>query len=76
MRRLVAACVLFGAVVIAPVGATDQIAVSIDASKAGATIDRNIFGQFAEHLGHGVYEGIWVGPDRRSPTRAASATTS
>ena len=21
------------------------------------------FGQFAEHLGHGVYEGIWVGPD-------------
>src|SRR5262249_19639387 len=24
---------------------------------------RNIFGQFAEQLGHGIYEGIWVGPD-------------
>jgi alpha-N-arabinofuranosidase len=67
MRRLVAACVLFSAVVIAPAGAADQIAVSIDASKAGATIDRNIFGQFAEHLGHGVYEGLWVGPDSAIP---------
>ena len=67
MRRLIAACVLFGAVVIAPAGAADQIAVSIDASKTGATIDRNIFGQFAEHLGHGVYEGLWVGPDSAIP---------
>jgi alpha-N-arabinofuranosidase len=67
MRRLVAACVLFGAVVIAPARAADQIAISIDASKAGATIDRNIFGQFAEHLGHGVYEGIWVGPGSAIP---------
>ena len=41
--------------------------LSIDASKAGAKIDRNIFGQFAEHLGHGVYEGIWVGPDSTIP---------
>jgi alpha-N-arabinofuranosidase len=67
MRRLVATCVLLSAVVIAPAGAADQIAVSIDASKAGATIDRNIFGQFAEHLGHGVYEGLWVGPDSAIP---------
>ena len=41
--------------------------MSIDASKGGARIDRNIFGQFAEHLGHGVYEGIWVGPDSTIP---------
>ena len=33
----------------------------------GATINRNIFGQFAEHLGHGIYEGIWVGPDSPIP---------
>ena len=37
--------------------------LSIDASKPGAKIDRNLFGQFAENLGHGLYEGIWVGPD-------------
>ena len=67
MRRLVATCVLLSMVVIAPTRAADQIAMSIDASKAGAKIDRNIFGQFAEHLGHGVYEGVWVGPDSPIP---------
>jgi alpha-N-arabinofuranosidase len=36
-------------------------------SKVGAKIDRNVFGQFAEHLGHGVYEGLWVGPDSPIP---------
>jgi alpha-L-arabinofuranosidase len=27
----------------------------------------NLFGQFAEHLGHGIYEGIWVGPNSSIP---------
>src|SRR3982751_521227 len=44
-----------------------QVQLSIDAAKPGAKIDRNIFGQFAEHLGQGVYEGIWVGPDSKIP---------
>ena len=44
-----------------------KVQVSVAAAKAGARIDRNIFGQFAEHLGHGVYEGIWVGPDSKIP---------
>jgi len=47
--------------------AADKAALSIDASKPGAKIDRNIFGQFAEHLGTGVYEGVWVGPDSKIP---------
>src|SRR5262249_7480343 len=67
MRRLVAMLVLLSAMAITPTRAADQIAMSIDASKAGAKIDRNIFGQFAEHLGHGIYEGIWVGPDSAIP---------
>jgi alpha-N-arabinofuranosidase len=41
--------------------AADQVEVVVDVSKPGATIDRNIFGQFAEHLGTGIYEGVWVG---------------
>jgi alpha-N-arabinofuranosidase len=44
-----------------------QLRLSIDVSKPGARIDRNIFGQFAEHLGHGIYEGIWVGPESSIP---------
>ena len=43
------------------------VELSLDVSKTGAKIDRNIFGQFAEHLGHGVYEGIWVGPGSSIP---------
>ncbi|HET6897351.1 MAG TPA: alpha-N-arabinofuranosidase, partial [Vicinamibacteria bacterium] len=47
--------------------AADTVSVSIDASKPGAKIDRNLFGQFAEHLGTGIYEGVWVGPDSPIP---------
>ena len=46
-----------------PLLAQEKAHLSIDVSKAGAMIDRNLFGQFAENLGHGLYEGIWVGPD-------------
>jgi len=45
--------------------AADTVTLTVDVAKPGARIDRNLFGQFAEHLGHGVYEGIWVG--RNSP---------
>jgi alpha-L-arabinofuranosidase len=50
-----------------PAVAANKVALSVDLSKTGAKIDRNIFGQFAEHLGHGIYEGIWVGPDSPIP---------
>ncbi len=44
-----------------------KVRLSIDVSKPGPKIDRNIFGQFAEHLGQGVYKGIWVGPESTIP---------
>ncbi len=47
--------------------AADRIALAVDATKAGAKIDRNLFGQFAEHLGKGIYEGVWVGPGSPIP---------
>ena len=50
-----------------PVLSQDRVQLSLDTSKPGAKINRNIFGQFAEHLGYGVYEGIWVGPDSKIP---------
>ncbi len=34
---------------------------------AGPVIARQIYGQFAEHLGAGVYGGLWVGPDSKIP---------
>jgi alpha-N-arabinofuranosidase len=47
--------------------AADQAHLTIDASKSGAKIDRNLFGQFAENLGNGLYGGIWVGKDSPIP---------
>jgi len=58
---------LIALVLAAPAMAADKAQLSIDASKGGAKIDRNIFGQFAEHLGSGIYGGIWVGPDSPIP---------
>ena len=59
--------ILIATFLIVPASAQQKVELSVDASKPGAKIDRNIFGQFAEHLGHGVYEGIWVGPDSKIP---------
>lgn len=36
-------------------------AITISPSKTLGTINKNVYGQFAEHLGRGIYEGIWVG---------------
>ena len=44
-----------------------SIELTLDTTKRGPTISRHIFGQFAEHLGTGVYEGIWVGKDSKIP---------
>src|SRR5215467_13708177 len=68
MARLsVTRTVLFALTLIASLATAQQVQLSIDASKTGAKIDRNLFGQFAEHLGHGIYEGIWVGSDSKIP---------
>ena len=67
VRSLLASLTLLAVAIAAPVAAAQKVALFIDVSKPGPKIDRNLFGQFAEHLGHGVYEGIWVGPDSKIP---------
>jgi len=39
----------------------------IHADQAKNTINRNIYGQFSEHLGGCIYQGIWVGEDSSIP---------
>jgi alpha-N-arabinofuranosidase len=53
--------------VVTPSVAAERVQLLVDASRAAAKIDRNIFGQFAEHLGSGIYEGVWVGPESSIP---------
>jgi len=41
--------------------------VVIHGDRPASKFDRRLFGQFAEHLGTGIYEGIWVGKDSKIP---------
>jgi len=58
---------LIGLSAAAPFVAAQKVDLRVDTSRPGVKIDRNIFGQFAEHLGHGIYDGIWVGPGSSIP---------
>jgi alpha-N-arabinofuranosidase len=41
--------------------------ITIRADRPGAQINKNVYGQFSEHLGAGIYGGIWVGEDSPIP---------
>ncbi len=47
--------------------AAPTVTATLQADKPGAVVHRDVFGQFAEHLGHGIYGGIWVGKGSRIP---------
>jgi len=47
--------------------AADPDSLTIETERPGPVINRDIFSQFAEHLGEGIYGGVWVGKDSRIP---------
>lgn len=68
LRAILAAAVLLGPMpVLAQSDGVAAAGATLDATIAGPTISRDIFGQFVEHLGEGVYGGIWVGKDSAIP---------
>jgi len=46
---------------------TTECKVVVDASQLRVKINKNIYGQFSEHLGGGIYGGIWVGENSTIP---------
>lgn len=54
---------------LAPIAQSEPLVtrVRVDVGQSGPVIDRHIFGQFSEHLGSGIYDGIWVGRDSPIP---------
>ena len=46
---------------------TTENKITVDATGQEYKINKNIYGQFAEHLGHLIYGGIWVGPNSSIP---------
>src|SRR5271154_6262528 len=61
--------ILAFSLIFAPVARSEppMARIRIDAGHPGPVIDRHIFGQFSEHLGSGIYGGIWVGRDSPIP---------
>src|SRR3954471_16282512 len=51
----------------APAPAAGTASVEVKADPAAPTYDRRIFTQFAEHLGNGIYGGLWVGKNSKIP---------
>ena len=51
----------------APVDLFLHATAVLRADQSLGTIDPAVYGQFAEHLGRGIYEGIWVGANSPIP---------
>lgn len=49
--------------------AANEAMVSLLPSKESPVIQKEIYGQFAEHLGTCIYGGLWVGPDSDIPNQ-------
>ncbi len=65
---LVAALLLSALLESAAVAAdAPETTVTIYAYRPGATINKNVYGQFSEHLGSGIYGGIYVGENSSIP---------
>ncbi len=43
------------------------VAATVRADQPGSVVNPDIYGHFAEHLGRGIYEGLWVGLDSPIP---------
>lgn len=50
-----------------PAQAQVTIEGKLHPAQPGAVISRYVYGQFSEHLGRGIYDGVWVGPDSGIP---------
>ena len=67
MKRYLLAAI---AAVIIPVTAQAQLKVNVSVDTDvtdGQMIPKEIYGQFAEHLGSCIYGGLWVGPESEIP---------
>lgn len=70
IRRSVAAILLAASALATPAHADTggkPTTATIHADKPGPIYDKRIFTQFAEHLGNGIYGGLWVTDDKSIP---------
>ena len=66
MKTVVAACCLMFLTAASAQDPSPNRAI-INADQGKLTISRHIYGHFAEHLGHCIYGGVWVGENSPIP---------
>jgi alpha-N-arabinofuranosidase len=68
MRALLSACALACASMsFAATPEAVEARLTLQQEAAGPRIEPDVYGQFAEHLGTGIYGGLWVGPRSKIP---------
>jgi alpha-N-arabinofuranosidase len=67
MKEVLGLFALFALAVSSASGAKIHASASVDANAAGVRIAPEVYGQFAEQLGEGITNGIWVGEDSPIP---------
>ena len=72
MKKRILIALIAGASGFLSVSAQNKLTVY--AEDTLSTISKHIYGQFSEHLGTGIYEGIWVGEDSDIPNREGYRT--
>src|SRR5882757_9565870 len=63
----VATALLSVSITVTAFAATPAAEMTVHADQPGPKVNKELFGQFAEHLGQGIYGGIWVGENSRIP---------
>jgi len=67
MKKILSiALFLFFAITVS-VFAQSQVQLTVNAKTPGSVINKNIYGHFAEHLGHCIYGGFYVGDTSKIP---------
>lgn len=66
-RFMRARFLFFAALIAVAANAGNSVNLTVHADKPGSKIDKNIYGQFSEHLGTCIYGGLWVGEDSNIP---------
>ena len=68
LPKILRACALAATVTLVAAPAwPEDLQLTVHTDRPGPQISRYLYGQFAEHLGRGVYGGIWVGEDSKIP---------
>jgi alpha-N-arabinofuranosidase len=69
MRHQTIAKLLLFIFVLIQLNATSQVQLTLNTADAKTTINRNIYGHFAEHLGRCIYDGFWVSDTMKIPKK-------